>query len=93
MHVCVIVRRGRESPLRSAVDLRFRRGLKIMKNQPRGVENQRKPEAGRVLGALGAVLGIFGALWWELLAKLGQIGRKMIEVGARMASSLVLDGP
>ena len=93
MHVCVIVRRGRESPLRSAVDLRFRRGLKIMKNQPRGVENQRKPEAGRVLGALGAVLGIFGALWWELLAKLGQIGRKMIEVGARMASSRVLDGP
>ena len=57
MHVCVIVRRGRESPLRSAVDLRFRRGLKIMKNQPRGVENQRKPEAGRVLGGLGAVLG------------------------------------
>ena len=93
MHVCVIVRRGRESPLRSAVDLRFRRGFKIMKNQPRGVENQRKPEAGRVLGALGAVLGIFGALWWELLAKLGQIGRKMIEVGARMASSRVLDGP
>ena len=93
MHVCVIVRRGRESPLRSAVDLRFRRGLKIMKNQPRGVENQRKPEAGRILGALGAVLGIFGALWWELLAKLGQIGRKMIEVGARMASSRVLDGP
>ena len=93
MHVCVIVRRGRESPLRSAVDLRFRRGLKIMKNQPRGVENQRKPEAGRVLGALGAVLGIFGALWWELLAKLGQIGRKMIEVGARIASSRVLDGP
>ena len=93
MHVCVIVRRGRESPLRSAVDLRFRRGLKIKKNQPRGVENQRKPEAGRVLGALGAVLGIFGALWWELLAKLGQIGRKMIEVGARMASSRVLDGP
>ena len=92
MHVCVIVRRGRESPLRSAVDLRFRRGLKIMKNQPRGVENQRKPEAGRVLGALGAVLGIFGALWWELLAKLGQIGRKMIEVVARMASSRVLDG-
>ena len=79
--------------MRSAVDLRFRRGLKIMKNQPRGVENQRKPEAGRVLGALGAVLGIFGALWWELLAKLGQIGRKMIEVGARMASSFVLDGP
>ena len=79
--------------MRSAVDLRFRRGLKIMKNQPRGVENQRKPEAGRVLGALGAVLGIFGALWWELLAKLGQIGRKMIEVGARMASSRVLDGP
>ena len=72
MHVCVIVRRGRESPLRSAVDLRFRTGLKIMKNQPRGVENQRKPEAGRVLGALGAVLGIFGALWWELLAKLGR---------------------
>ena len=63
-----------------------------MKNQPRGVENQRKPEAGRVLGALGAVLGIFGALWWELLAKLGQIGRKMIEVGARIASSRVLDG-
>ena len=93
MHVCVIVRRGRESPLRSAVDLRFRRGLKIMKNQPRRVENQRKPEAGMVLGALGAVLGIFGALWWELLAKLGQIGRKMIEVGARMASSRVLDGP
>ena len=79
--------------MRSAVDLRFRRGLKIMKNQPRGVENQRKPEAGRVLGALGAVLGIFGALWWELLAKLGQIGRKMIEVGARIASSRVLDGP
>ena len=93
MHVCVIVRRGRESPLRSAVDLRFRRGLKIRKNQPRGVENQRKSEARRVLGALGAVLGIFGALWWELLAKLGQIGRKMIEVGARMASSRVLDGP
>ena len=92
MHVCVIVRRGRESPLRSAVDVRFRRGLKIMKNQPRGVENQRKPEAGRVLGALGAVLGIFGALWWELLAKLGQIGRKMIEAVARMASSRVLDG-
>ena len=46
-----------------------------------------------VSGALGAVLGIFGALWWELLAKLGQIGRKMIEVGARMASSRVLDGP
>ena len=83
MHVCVIVRRGRESPLRSAVDLRFRTGLKIMKNQPRGVENQRKPEAGRVLGALGVVLGIFGALWWELLAKLGQM----------MASSRVPDGP
>ena len=63
-----------------------------MKNQPRGFENQRKPEAGRVLGALGAVLGIFGALWWELLAKLGQIGRKMIEVGARTASSRVLMG-
>ena len=94
MHVCVIVRRGRESPLRSAVDLRFRRGSKIMKNYTQGrVENQRKSEAGRVLGALGAVLGIFGALWWELLAKLGQIGRKMIEVGARMASSRVLDGP
>ena len=90
MHVCIIVRRGRESPLRSAVDLRFRKGFKIMKNQPRGVENQRKPEAGRVLGALGAILGIFGALWWELLAKLG---RKMIEVGARMASSRALDGP
>ena len=43
-----------------------------MKNQPTGVENQRKPEAGRVLGALGVVLAIFGALWWELLAKLGR---------------------
>ena len=71
MHVCVIVRKGRKSPLRSAVDLRFRRGLKIIKNQPRGVENLRKPEAGRILGALGAVLGIFGALRWELLAKMG----------------------
>ena len=94
MHVCVIVRRGRESPLRAAVDLRFRRGSKIMKNYTQGrVENQRKSEAGRVLGSLGAVLGIFGALWWELLAKLEQIGRKMIEVGARMASSRVLDRP
>ena len=36
------------------------------------VENRRKSEAGRVLGALGAVLGIFGALWWELLAKYGR---------------------
>ena len=73
MHVCVIVRRGRGSPLRSAVDLRFRRGSEIMKNYTQGrVENQRKSEAGRVLGALGAVLGIFGALCWELLAKLGR---------------------
>ena len=39
---------------------------------PEGVDNQSKSEAGRVSGALGAVLGIFGALWWELLAKLGR---------------------
>ena len=59
-----------------------------MKNQPTGVENQRKPEAGRVLGALGAVLGIFGALCWELLAKLGrkwaQDDRSWVQTGVKL---------
>ena len=90
MHVCVIVRRGRESPLRSAVDLRFRRGLKIMKNQPRGVEKQRKSEAGRVLVRFLGSLVRFGR---NFSRSWGEDGRKMIEVGARMASSRVLDGP
>ena len=30
-----------------------------------------------VLGALGALLGVFGAFWWEFLAKLGHDSAKM----------------
>ena len=64
-----------------------------MKIKIQRVGNQRKWEAGRVLGALGALLGIFGAFGREFLAKLGEDGRKMGEVGVRLAASPVQDGP
>ena len=91
MHVCVIVRKGRKSPLRSAVDLRFRRGSKIMKNYVSTIKENRRLEGSwallvRFLVSLVRFGGNFSRSW-------GEDGRKMIEVGARMASRRVLDGP
>ena len=41
---------------------------------------------------LGALLGIFDAFGREFLAKLGEDGRKMGEVGAKLAASCDQDG-
>ena len=45
------------------------------------------------MGARGALLGIFGAFGREFLAMLGADGRKMGEVGLKLAASPVQDGP
>ena len=60
---------------------------------PEGSEIKENGRLGRVLGALGALLGIFGAFGREFLAKLGEDGRKMSEVGVKLAVSPVQDGP
>ena len=66
-----------------------------MKNQPRGggskIKENRRLEGSwallvRFLGSLVRSGGNFSRSW-------GEDGRKMIEVGARMASSRVPDGP
>ena len=51
------------------------------------VLDEAKIKENGVLGALGALLGVFGAFWWEFLAKLGrrsaQDGRSWGQVGGK----------
>ena len=55
---------------------------KLIKLRSRGVENRGKWETGRVLGALGALLGIFGAFGREFLAKLWRMGARWAKLGS-----------
>ena len=75
------------------VDLRSTKSKNYINLDPGRSEIKENGRLGRVLGALGALLGIFGAFGREFLAKLGEDGRKMGEVGVKLAASPVQDGP
>ena len=76
--------------MRSDVDSRSRNDGEIMKIK---IQRGRKSKKMGGWKGLGALLGIFGAFGREFLAKLGEDGRKMGEVGVKLAASPVQDGP